>query len=211
MGLSLPKQYARMGSKTMLEHSIDALLAAPVIEHIVVVVAANDEYWRQLPASNKVTFAPVGAASRAGSVRAGLQTLAAARDDWAVVHDAARPCLSTTELQCLLADAQDEAIGRVLALPLADTLKRARDGLAYETVPRDGLWRALTPQMIRAGALQDALDAIGDLAMVTDEAAALEQGGHYARLVAGQATNIKVTAPADWTLAEAILRAQGRW
>ncbi len=131
----------------MLEHSIDALLTAPVIEHIVVVVAADDENWRQLPISNKVTFAPVGASTRAGSVRAGLRTLAAPGDDWAIVHDAARPCLSTTELQRLLADAQDEPIGRVLALPVADTLKRARDGRAHETVPRDDLWRALTPQM----------------------------------------------------------------
>ncbi len=211
MGLARPKQYARLGSKSMLEHSIDALLAAPVIGHIVVVVAADDEYWRQLPGSKRVTFAPVGGATRAASVRAGLRVLAAARADWAVVHDAARPCLSAVELQRLLADAHDEPIGRILALPLSDTLKRARAGRACETVPRDGLWRALTPQMIRVGVLQEALDAIGDVTTVTDEAAALEQGGRYACLVAGDATNIKITTPADLPLAEAILRAQGRW
>jgi 2-C-methyl-D-erythritol 4-phosphate cytidylyltransferase len=108
----------------------------------------------------------------------------------------------------------DDEVGGLLALPVADTLKLARQGRVAQTVAREGLWRALTPQMFRAGMLARALDQAGAAALaesITDESAAVEGLNLRPRLVEGQATNIKVTVPSDWTLAEAILRAQGRW
>ena len=107
--------------------------------------------------------------------------------------------------------ATDE-VGGLLALPVADTLKRSADGRVAQTVDRDGLWRAVTPQMFRAGLLARALDeAKAGAEAVTDESGAIEGLQLHPRLVEGQATNIKVTVPSDWPLAEAILRAQGRW
>lgn len=215
MGGTVPKQHVRLGAQTMLEHAVDALLAAPDLELVLVVVAPDDVAHRQLTPRSRVTFAAVGGASRAESVHNGLRALRALAaiedDDWVLVHDAARPCLAREELMRLVAAVGTDAVGGLLALPVADTLKRAVDGRVAQTVARDGLWRALTPQMFRAGLLTCALSECGGDETLTDEAAAIERLQLRPRLVEGQATNIKVTVPSDWTLAEAILRAQGRW
>ncbi|MCX8005405.1 MAG: 2-C-methyl-D-erythritol 4-phosphate cytidylyltransferase, partial [Burkholderiaceae bacterium] len=198
-----------------LEHAIDALLFAPEVEHVLVVVAPQDSAHRTLAPRARATFAAVGGATRADSVRNGLQALRAQvglqMQDWVLVHDAARPCLAREELARLIERVGDDAVGGLLALPVADSLKRGRDGRVEVTVPRDGLWRALTPQMFRAGVLARALAEVHPGEVPTDEAAAVERLQLQPLLVEGFATNIKVTVPADWALAEAILRAQGRW
>jgi 2-C-methyl-D-erythritol 4-phosphate cytidylyltransferase len=145
-------------------------------------------------------------------VLSGLEALAdrAAADDWVLVHDAARPCLSTAEIEALFSEIGDDPVGGLLALPLADTLKRADDEhRVAATVPRAGLWRALTPQMFRYGLLREALAAaVAAGVAVTDEAAAMERAGHRPALVAGSGANLKVTTPEDLALAEAVLRAR---
>lgn len=208
MGLATPKQYLRFGQLTMLEHTARALAAEPRIARIGVVVAPDDQAWRELRLPPQVSVLPVGGASRAESVRCGLATLAPAPDDWVLVHDAARPCLSPAELARLIDTLADDPVGGLLAVPLADTLKRGHDGRVAATLERSGLWRAATPQMFRAGLLAAAL--AGELAGLTDEAAAMERAGHAPRLVEGDASNLKVTLPADEWLARAILNAQGR-
>jgi len=217
MGASVPKQYFRLGGQTMLEHAVDALLAAPDLEQVLVVVAPDDIAHRQLPRRPRLDFASVGGATRAASVRNGLRVLRAMQniedDDWVLVHDAARPCLARDELARLIDAVSSDEVGGLLALPIADTLKRSHDGRVAQTVERDGLWRALTPQMFRVGLLARALDeaTVSEAAdPITDESAAVESLHLHPRIVEGQATNIKVTVPSDWPLAEAILRSQGR-
>lgn len=201
----------------MLEHAVDALLASPDLERVLVVVAPDDVAHRQLPHQARLDFASVGGATRAASVRNGLRVLRAMHhmedDDWLLVHDAARPCLAREELMHLIDAVAADEIGGLLALPVADTLKRADNGCVAQTVDRDGLWRAVTPQMFRAGLLARALDQANGTAAATstDESAAIEGLDLHPRLIEGHATNIKVTVPADWPLAEAILRSQGRW
>lgn len=215
MGAAVPKQYFRLGGQTMLEHAIDALLAAPDLEQVLVVVAAGDIAYRELAPRSRVSFAAVGGPTRAESVRNGLRVLRALAaiedDDWVLVHDAARPCLAREELMRLVHTVAGDAVGGLLALPVADTLKRGAGGRVAATVERDGLWRAATPQMFRAGLLLRALSEFAGDESLTDEAAAIERLQLRPQLVEGQATNIKVTLPSDWPLAEAILRAQGRW
>lgn len=217
MGASVPKQYFRLGGQTMLEHAVDALLAAPDVEQVLVVVAPDDIAHRQLPRRPRLDFASVGGATRAASVRNGLRVLRAMQhiedDDWVLVHDAARPCLAREELMQLINAIASDEVGGLLALPVTDTLKRAHEGRVAQTVEREGLWRAITPQMFRAGLLARALDEAGSntgVETITDESVAIEGLGLHPCVVEGHATNIKVTVRADWPLAEAILRSQGR-
>ena len=211
-GGELPKQYRRLGRATMLEHALAALLAEPRIAGAVVVVAPDDRHIAELRFEARVTVLPAGGATRAASVRAGLEHLAtrAAEDDWVLVHDAARPCLSAADLSALIDAVDDDPVGGLLALPLADTLKRGHGERVLATVERSHLWRAATPQMFRLGLLRTALDAPGALATATDEAAAVERLGHAPRLVACAATNLKVTDASDFALACAILGLQDR-
>lgn len=213
MGGAAPKQYTPLAGRTMLEHAIDALLADARVERVLVVVAPDDVRHRELAGDARVEFVAAGGASRAESVRNGLARLAmsASADDWVLVHDAARPCLARDELGALIDAMAGEPVGGLLAVPIADTIKRgADDGRVAQTVERTGLWRALTPQMFRLGVLDDAFERVGDLAAITDESSAVERIGHAPRLVPGRASNIKVTRPDDVPLAEAILGLQGR-
>ncbi len=141
-------------------------------------------------------------------MRNGLARLHASAEDWVLVHDAARPCLSAEDLAALIDTLWLDPVGGLLAVPLADTLKRAAGDRVGGTLPRESLWRAVTPQMFRAGLLARALE--GDLGAITDEAAALERLGAAPRLVQGAASNIKLTQPGDELLARAVLQAQGR-
>ncbi|HEX7155800.1 MAG TPA: 2-C-methyl-D-erythritol 4-phosphate cytidylyltransferase [Burkholderiaceae bacterium] len=215
MGADRPKQYLSLAGRTLLEWSVQALLADARVEHVTVVIAPGDDHARRLRLPARATLADTGGPSRAESVRNGLRALLAQDDDFVLVHDAARPCLAREELAALI-DAVDadrragDEQGGILALAVADTLKRESDGRVGGTVERAGLWRALTPQMFRAGLLARALESVPDPAAITDEAAAVERLGFRPRLVAGLASNLKVTTPQDWALAEAILRAQGK-
>ena len=175
------------------------------------VLSPGDEWWATYDWSAlgpKLRVVFCGGASRAESVRNGLRAAAGALDDndWVLVHDAARPCLSPAMLDDLLDQLTDDPVGGLLAVPVADTLKRSdSQQRVAATEPRDGLWQAQTPQMFRYGVLRRALQ---QSASVTDEAGAIEAAGLQPRLVRADATNFKVTYAADLRLAELIL--QGR-
>lgn len=211
---SQPKQYASLLGTSVLEWSLRSLLAAPRIHSIVVVVADGDRDWPPLAArlEGARLQTAIGGASRQISVLNGLAHLAtqAAADDWIVVHDAARPCLTGGELQALF-DALDRgAAGAVLAAPLVDTIKRERQGACVETVDRQGLWRALTPQILPFALLRRALEEAASLGLtVTDEAQAVERLGLQLQLVQGSPFNIKVTRPEDLVTAARILKTAG--
>lgn len=215
MGLRVPKQYLRLGDKSMLEHSVDALLSNKNVDAVLVVVAGTDAEHKSIAARERVLYAAVGGATRAESVWNGLKALnvmlGAVGDDWVLVHDAARPCLSPRELAVLIDSLKNEEVGGLLATRLTDTLKRdASGGRVSATLPREGLWRAATPQMFRIGLLRKALGDAQLRISVTDEASAVEALGGQPHLVEGLPTNIKVTHPEDERLAEAILRMQRR-
>lgn len=214
-GAALPKQYTLLLGRPLLSWTLAALLAEPRVDGIVVSLARGDTRWQGLPefADRRVRRC-TGGARREHSVANGLDALdGEARDtDWVLVHDAARPCLRRVDLDLLFDALAADAVGGLLAVPVADTLKRA-DGeqRVCETVARDALWRALTPQMFRYGLLRRALRLCMERDRpVTDEASAIESLGLQPRLVRGRADNIKVTDPEDAVLAEVILRSEER-
>ncbi|WP_240687481.1 2-C-methyl-D-erythritol 4-phosphate cytidylyltransferase [Alcanivorax sp. 24] len=214
MGASLPKQYLTLEGRTLAEHTLQRLLAFAPLSGVVVAVAEGDPWWPRLslngmslhdhPRIRTVT----GGASRAESVRAGLQAvLEQAPDAWALVHDMARPLVRLSDIQKLLDGVAEQ--GGILACPVVDTIKRADPGQCIDaTVDRNLIWRALTPQLFPAAALAEAL-AVPDDA-ITDEASAMEARGWRPRLVAGNADNIKITVPEDLPLARFYLRRQGQ-
>ena len=212
-GGELPKQYAPLCGTTVIEWSLAPFLADARCAGIMVALAPGDRRWPQLPLAARTGTAP-GGGERSQSVRAGLEALRgrAAPEDWVLVHDAARPCLDAQDLERLLSAVPDHAVGGLLAVRVADTLKRAQPGeaagavLVAGTQERAGLWRALTPQMFRYGELCAALDAAhAARRFPTDEAQALEWAGQAALLVEGSADNLKVTTAADLVLAAAVL------
>ncbi len=218
-----PKQYARLAGATVLEWSLSALLHEPRVAGIVVALAADDTRWPAVGASMTGTKieTTIGGASRQESVMRGLKALEgrAGADDWVMVHDAARPCLTSADLKALIdavegcEDATDAATvnGAVLASPVHDTVKRERGGIAADTVDRTGLWRALTPQVFGYARLTQALeDAATQGLAATDESQAMERLGLPARLVRGSPFNIKVTTVSDLVMAESILRGTER-
>ncbi len=208
-GTDVLKQYSPLAGKPMLHHSIERLLAAPEVEIVFVVLAPADTEFRKHDWSafgSRIAPLYCGGASRRDSVLNGLVAAASAVDsnDWMLVHDAVRPCLGTPELRRLIDEAGRDEVGGILAIPVADTLKRGDDEhRIVATEPRDGLWRAQTPQMFRHGML---LRALREAEHVTDEASAVEALGHKPKLVEGSAKNLKVTFPADLEIAERILR-----
>jgi 2-C-methyl-D-erythritol 4-phosphate cytidylyltransferase len=205
-----PKQYLEVSGQPLLAHALDALLVHDAVHGAIVVIAADDADW---PGWTQRCGKPVhtcaGGAERADSVRAGLRALDAfaPADAWVLVHDAARPNLARGDLDRLLATAFASGEGAILAAPVRDTLKRAdADGGIAGTQPRDGLWRALTPQLFRRDALAAALDAASAAGViVTDEAMAMEFAGARVHLVEGREDNLKVTTPADLALVEFLL------
>jgi 2-C-methyl-D-erythritol 4-phosphate cytidylyltransferase len=211
---SHPKQYARLGATTVIEHALAPFEADADCAGIVVAVAAGDTSWTNISLRRtRVIEMAQGGEQRAHSVRNALRALVgrARDDDWVMVHDAARPCLAPDDLQLLKRELAAHPVGGLLAVPLADTLKRAlepgtRATHVDETIDRNGLWRAATPQVFRFGVLLRALEAALEAQRVpTDEAQAIEWTGQRPRLVAGRADNIKVTTTEDLELASAIL------
>ena len=211
MGADRPKQYLELLDRTVLEHSVLPFCEHPLIKGTVVVVADGDEFWPALaPARHPRVVTAPGGRERCHSVLNGLNRLAglAADSDWVLVHDAARPCVTITDIDSLIDGLRDHPVGGILALPVRDTVKQA--GQQYEieaTLDRERLWRALTPQMFRLGVLREALAAtMADNLLVTDEAQALEHRGHQPLIVPGRVHNIKVSLPEDLALAEHYLR-----
>ena len=202
----------------MIRHALATLCATPAIAHVFVVLAPDDAHW---PAAAMATLGPklhvlrCGGDTRAHSVANGLRAMAGVLgermdigNDWVLVHDAARPCLTVAMVENLIAEVGEDDAGGLLAVPVADTLKRAdENGRVRQTVPRDGLWQAQTPQMFRHRLLLDALDFAPQ---VTDEASAIETLRLAPRLVAADASNLKVTYPLDLQLAEWILQNRGK-
>jgi 2-C-methyl-D-erythritol 4-phosphate cytidylyltransferase/2-C-methyl-D-erythritol 2,4-cyclodiphosphate synthase len=206
-----PKQYAPLANATVLAWSLRALVQEPRIAGIVVVLAADDSRWNALAADldSARVLTTIGGASRQESVRRGLKALEkrAAADDWVLVHDAARPCLTAAELSALIDALNGDVCGAILAAPIVDTVKRERDGLVSGTVDRAGLWRALTPQVFGYARLMSALgEAAREGVTVTDEAQAMERVGLHPLLVQGSPFNIKVTRAEDLAVASGILR-----
>lgn len=210
-GSEIPKQYLELAGRPMIHHSLAALCLCNQIDRVWVILSPGDEWWGAYDWSAlgpKLHVLYCGGATRAESVSNGLHAVAdvVSADDWMLVHDAARPCLSQAMLADLCEELRDDPVGGLLAVPVADTLKRAGgDQRIVATEPREGLWQAQTPQMFRYGLLRMSL--AGNFT-VTDEASALEAAGHQPRLVKADATNFKVTFPADLHLAELVL--QGR-
>ena len=210
-GAEKPKQYLDLLGRPLIYHTLAALTSHPEIDRVWVVLSPDDREWARHDWSGlgaKLETVRCGGETRAESVRNGLQAAAmvASDDDWILVHDAARPCLSAAMLDALIGELADDPVGGILAVPVADTLKRAdAEQRVAATEPRDGLWQAQTPQMFRYGLLCDALQQCRD---VTDEAGAVEALGLRPKLVRGDATNLKVTYPADLPLAAMILRAR---
>ena len=209
-----PKQYLPLAGQPMIRHALAILCASPAITNVFVVLAPDDALW---PAAQMVALGPklrvlrCGGETRAQSVVNGLRAMAAELGgadrighDWVLVHDAARPCLTVEMVARLIAEVGEDDTGGLLAVPVADTLKRACDtGRVIGTVPRENLWQAQTPQMFRHRLLLDALDFAPQ---VTDDASAIETLGLSPRLVAADASNLKVTYPLDLQLAEWILQ-----
>lgn len=213
MGADRPKQYLPLGQRTLLERSVACLLADARVTRVFVVVAPGDTQAAQLPLPPQAQVLPLGGATRALTVRAGL--LAALQqvgsDAWVLVHDAARPCLRSADLGALIDQGGQDKHGGLLAVPVSDTVKRGHDGRVAQTVERAGLWRALTPQFFSAELLARALQDCESAPGITDESSAIERLGLRPRLVAGDPGNIKVTEPADLALAESLLRSEGLW
>ena len=212
-GLSLPapKQYLALAGKPMLWHAVRAL-CVPQVAAVFVVLAADDEHFARHDWSafgGKLNPLYCGGATRRDSVLNGLVNVRGEvdADDWVLVHDAARPCLPAADLLRLMEEGASDAIGAILALPVADTVKTAaKDEAGVQriaaTQDRSQLWLAQTPQMFRTGLLAQALSKAPG---ATDEASAVEKMGLKPRLVLGSRQNLKITYPEDVAIAEAIL------
>jgi len=205
MGAAIPKQYLQVAAKTVIEHTLDALLALPELTRIYVALAADDDQFRRLAvAANPRIRVVVGGAERADSVGAALSALVADGYQWALVHDAARPCVTRPEVEALVSHCQQLGHGGLLACPVRDTMKRALPATTQvaATVSRADLWHALTPQLFPAAALATAIDAAAAAGVaVTDEASAMEWAGQPVALVTGSRWNLKITEPDDLALA----------
>lgn len=216
MQADLPKQYLQLHDKTILGHTLQRFLDEPSIHGIVVVISDGDPYWPAIAQSlsaHKPVLVASGGQERCDSVFNGLQVLAdrIGADDWVLVHDAARPCLTRQDIEHLVTELSADGVGGILARQVHDTMKRDNGaGVIAETVERRGLWHALTPQMFRFHVLYQALEqALEDGYHVTDEASAIEHLGLNVRLVEGRPENIKITRPEDLRLAELYLELLG--
>lgn len=211
-GIAQPKQYQPLAGQPMVLHTLAAFEKIDRLHIRLLVVAPGDTTFGAMPPAG-VTVASCGGSSRAHSVFNGLEVLhqmGAAPMDWVLVHDAARCLVEPAQVNALMDACWEDAVGGLLALPLADTLKAGTDGRVAATVDRSGKWLAQTPQMFRLGALRLAMELHLDrnFSGVTDESSAMEMAGHRPLLVRGSAQNFKVTYPEDFSLAEAVLRSR---
>jgi 2-C-methyl-D-erythritol 4-phosphate cytidylyltransferase len=205
-GAEAPKQYAMLDGKAVLVHAIERLQAAFPLTATFVALSAHDHWFDRAVRNHRVTALRCGGDTRAATVRHALSALpGVAPEDWIVVHDAVRPCTDAEALLRLRTELADDAVGGLLAVPVASTLKAADAAQrSTATVSREGLWQAQTPQMFRYDVLLRAF-AQADIDHVTDEAQAVEALGLTPRIVYGSRTNLKVTFPEDLELVAAIL------
>lgn len=203
MQAAMPKQYLTLLGKTILEHTLSIFIAHPAIEKVVVAVSKEDQFYPEIELLKDPKVEIVfGGETRADSVFNALQVVP--ENAWALVHDAARPCLKRSDLDNLLQISGEQ--GAILATPVIDTIKRTQaknEQTILHTEDRSTLWHALTPQFFPAAQLTQALKSAFDAKVaVTDEASAMEFIGYHPQLVAGRSDNIKITRPEDLALAE---------
>ncbi len=218
-GGDVPKQYLEVAGKPIIVRTVEAFAAVPAIERIAVVIAPGDTHFERLAFDDATTrllrVVRAGGATRDVSVKNGLDALRDTHEDndWVLVHDAARCGITPAMIDALIGALRDDEVGGLLALPAADTIKRAdRDpsgrARVVETLARASLWQAQTPQMFRFSLLRDALAVAQEQGLaITDEASAIEAAGHRPRLVMGAARNFKVTTADDLAMMDALLRA----
>lgn len=203
-----PKQYISLAGKTILEHTLAKLSALSQLEKIIVVVSDDDPYYAQIPNIDSRVERASGGKERADSVLNGLLALADNPPDWVLVHDAARPLVNIADIDSLIQQCLSADEGGILAAKVKDTIKRG-DTHSEQTVPRDDLWQALTPQFFKYHDLTDALQqALAQNVTITDEASAIEWAQKPVKLVPGRSDNIKITTPEDLDLAHFLLQKQ---
>lgn len=209
-----PKQYLTINNQTILEHTVFKLLSHPLIEHVVIAISEGDEYFQDTKLTSHQHISVVeGGAERVDSVLAGLLSIDADIFPWVIVHDAARPCVELDDISALIFETQQHNCGGLLAAPVRDTMKKSHIKnnitVVEQTVEREGLWHALTPQLYRTAELISAITtALKNNMVITDESSAIEYAGYRSLLVEGKANNIKITRPDDLALATFILAQQ---
>lgn len=202
-----PKQYQRIGNKTILEHTLEVFLPLEQISKIVIVISPTDKYIDKILSNvnPKISILKVGGETRAHTVKNALNTLECLDKDWVLVHDVARCCITRQKILDLIKHLEQDEVGGILAIPATDTIKlSATGGEIDQTLERETIYHAQTPQMFRYSILKHALNN-ADLARVTDEASSIEQLKLPVKLVRGETTNIKVTYPLDLKIAELFL------
>jgi 2-C-methyl-D-erythritol 4-phosphate cytidylyltransferase len=211
----VPKQYLKIAGRAVIEHTLDRLLSVPQVRGVIVALQNDDPYWPSINIqSDKPVITTGGGSERCHSVLNALETLSdqhpsSTTKTWALVHDAVRPAVRVEDIEKLISTVAGSDDGGLLAMPVRDTMKRSgADQAVSETVDREGLWHALTPQLFDSRLLKQALEqALQDNFLVTDESSAMEHAGYRPQLVSGSEDNIKITCPGDLQLAELYLQA----
>lgn len=202
----IPKQYLNIAGKPLIHHTLITLLEYPKIVSVVLLLNPQDTFWPALELKHPKLILAAGGSERYDSVANGLQVLMpkAKAQDWVLVHDAARPCLEPSDIDYLINELNSHSVGGLLGAVACDTIKRVNNSQeAIETLERNQIWQAFTPQMFRFGVLKEALNsAIKQQKKPTDEASAIESIGLKPLLVQGKRSNIKVTNQEDLALAE---------
>jgi len=213
MNADKPKQYLMLGQQTILEHTLSRILSLPYLAGVVVALSPRDSFWKSMSIfQHELVHTTVGGENRADSVLNGLNYLAGRThaNDWVLVHDAARPCVTLASIKKLCDELANSQIGGILSTPVSDTLKYVVNKRDIEaTVDRSSLWQAQTPQMFRYHLLRDCLvKTLADNENITDESSAVELCGYQPQVVEGRSDNIKITRADDLLLAEFILQQQ---
>ena len=209
-GAELAKQFHSIGDKLVADHTLGRLLTISKLQKILVPCNPGAESWAQVSAlKDQRVELLAGGAERVHSVLNGLRALAniAGSDDWVLVHDMARPCVTSADINKLIEQLDGHAVGGILATPISDTLKKVTaDNTITETLDRSDYRGAQTPQMFRYGLLVRALETMLEKQQVpTDEASAIEYLGEQAMIVEGRRDNIKITHREDLVIAQAIM------
>jgi 2-C-methyl-D-erythritol 4-phosphate cytidylyltransferase len=208
MQADCPKQYLLINNETVLSHTVMALLSHPKISQVVLVLSESDRYFSKLALAQQEKVLRVnGGKERVNSVLNGLKVVDQVKYPWVLVHDAARPCVTHTDIDKLISRCLTHNSGGVLATPVRDTMKRSKSECAYDliknTVEREDLWHALTPQLYKTQELTHAIEqGIAKGLNITDESSAIEYANLPSLLVSGSSENIKITHPNDLVLAK---------
>ena len=214
MQANCPKQYLTINNITILNHTVNCLLAHPQIAKVVLPISDDDQYFNDSGlANNKKVIRVSGGKERVDSVLNGLRVINVKKYPWVLVHDAARPCVNHQDISALIEQCINQNSGGLLASPVKDTMKRSSgtgtnsgENLVEHTVDRNNLWHALTPQMYKTQELTMAIEqALNNKLVITDESSAIEQANLPSIIVSGSSENIKITHPDDLLLAEFFL------